>query len=220
MRAVSAGPSSTWPTGRAIPKSPRRPAVRSLSTTRSPGTAFAGHPTQPTRNHSMSLLNQILTGLAGNALGRPNLPQSSGGGSGGVIAALLPVVLGMLANRQGGMGGGLFPGSAGTGGGLGGAGGLGGLLEQFTQRGYGRQASSWVGTGPNEPLPPEALSDVFGQQQLADIASQAGVSEDEARTGLSQLLPEVVDHFTPGGQLGPQEQLLASIDDFARQMPR
>lgn len=148
-----------------------------------------------------------------------------GGGMNRVLIALLPVVLGMLANRQrGGMGGGFGGmGAGGYGGGMGGMGGLGGLgglLEQFTQRGYGSHANSWVGTGQNMQLAPDELSQVFDRQQLADIASQAGVSEDEARMGLSQLLPEVVDHFTPGGQLPEQNQLLSSIDEFERRLPR
>ena len=141
---------------------------------------------------------------------------------GNVVVALLPVVLGMLANRQGGGGGaGGFPamGLGGSGGG-GGLGGLGGLLEQLTQGGYGQQANSWVGTGRNEPISPQAWSDVFGSDRLAAIASQAGLSEDQARQGLSELMPEVVDRLTPEGQMPAQDRLLASIDDFERRMRR
>jgi uncharacterized protein YidB (DUF937 family) len=103
-------------------------------------------------------------------------------------------------------------------GGMGGMGGLGGLLEQLTRNGYGQQAASWVGTGPNEALPAQAWSDVFGSDQLAAIATQAGVSEDDARNGLSELMPQVVDRLTPQGQIPPQDQLLASLDDFARRL--
>ena len=98
--------------------------------------------------------------------------------------------------------------------------GLGGLLQQLTQSGYGQQANSWVGTGANEPLPPQAWSKVLAPEQLSAIASQAGISEDEARQGLSQLVPEVFDHLTPQGQLPPEDQLLASIDRFASRMGR
>lgn len=158
-----------------------------------------------------------------------------------VLMALLPIVLSLLANRRrggsmpgmgGGMGGlgGLLGGLGGRGasaGGLGGLGGLGalaglgglaGLLGQLGQHGYGQQVQSWVGTGENEPLPPEALSQVFDQQQLSEIASEAGVSEDEARLGLSELLPEVVDRFTPQGQLLGEDELNNSIDDFVRRL--
>src|SRR5687768_14196462 len=101
---------------------------------------------------AMGLLDQILGGLAGGGMGR--MPGAQAGGGGGLLMALLPVVLSMLAQRQRG-------GSGGTGG------GLGGLLEEFTRRGYGQQAQSWVGTGQNDPLPPQALDDVFGHDEIA-----------------------------------------------------
>lgn len=151
-----------------------------------------------------------------------------------VLMALLPIVLNLLANRRrggaapgmGGLGGllGGLGGRSAAGGGLGGLGalaglgGLAGLLGQLSQHGYGQQVQSWVGTGQNEPLPPEALSQVFDQQQLAEIAGEAGVSEEDARLGLSELLPEVVDRFTPQGQLLGEDELNSSIDDFVRQL--
>ncbi len=150
----------------------------------------------------MSLLSQILGGLAGGAAGRAPMGRSGMGGS-AVLMSLLPVVLGMLSNRGGGGGG---------------MGGLGGLIEQFTRSGYGSQANSWVGTGANEALPEDAVRDVFGEDQLSQIARQAGVSTDEARSGLSELLPDLVDHFTPQGELPATDQLSSSVDDFVRRL--
>jgi uncharacterized protein YidB (DUF937 family) len=164
----------------------------------------------------MGLLDQILGGLTGGMQGQGQAPtgQSFGGGGGAAMMALLPVVLSMLSNRGGGT-----VAAPVTGGGAG-MGGLGGLLQQLTQSGYGRQANSWVGTGANEPLPAQAWSKVLSPEQLSAIASQAGVSEDEARQGLSQLVPEVVDHLTPQGQVPPADELLASIDRFASRLGR
>ncbi|MDM0109344.1 YidB family protein [Variovorax sp. J22R24] len=155
----------------------------------------------------MGLLTQILGGLAGRALGGRDSQRGGGAGLSPVLMALLPVVLSMLQQR----------GQQGTGT-AGGAGGIGELLGQLTQRGYGRQADSWVGTGPNEALPPEAIEEVFGQDELHRIAQQAGVGDDEARSGLSQLLPDVVDHFTPSGSLPEGGQLSASLDDYLQRL--
>jgi uncharacterized protein YidB (DUF937 family) len=161
----------------------------------------------------MGLLDQILSGLTGGVQGQPQAPM---GGSGGAMAALLPIVLAMLSNRGGGVGSAGAPG-IGAGAGMG---GLGGLLQQLTQNGYGQQANSWVGTGANEPLPPQAWSKVLQPAQLSAIASEAGITEDEARHGLSQLVPEVVDRLTPQGQVPATDQLLASIDQFASRLGR
>ena len=172
----------------------------------------------------MGLLDQILGGLAGSVSGRsPMGNASAGGGMSSALVALLPVVLGMLANRQGGATGGAgFSPMAGLGGagGGGGLGGLGGLLQQLTQSGYGQQANSWVGTGRNEPIEPQAWSNVFGSDKIAAIAAQAGLSEEQTRHGLSELMPEVVDRLTPEGQMPAQDRLLASIDDFEKRLFR
>ena len=154
----------------------------------------------------MGLLTQILGGLAGNALGGRD-GQRRGGGMSPVLMALLPVVLSMLSQR-GRQGGGA----------AGGPGGIGDLIGQLTQKGYGHQADSWVGTGANEPLPSQAIDEVFGHDQLHRIAQQAGIGDDEARSGLSELLPDVVDHFTPGGSMPEGDQLSASVDDYLRRL--
>ena len=194
----------------------------------------------------MGLLDSILGGVLGNAMGQPAPRQAQpGAGGNSALMALLPVVLGMLMNRQGGQaaasgGGGLgdvlggMLGGRGTqsGGGLGdilggmlgggagnasGMGGLGGLLEQFQRAGYAEQANSWVSTGQNQPIPPDAIAQVFGNDTLAQIARQAGISEAEASQGLSQLLPEVVDRVTPNGAVPDLDQLAASVDSLLRQ---
>jgi uncharacterized protein YidB (DUF937 family) len=188
-------------------------------------------------------------GLGGQPRRAPAPAQAGAGGMGGIMMALLPVVLAMLANRGGGGaqpagtgggglgdilgqvlgGGGAQRGGGGMGdilgqvlgGGGGGAagggmGGLGGLLEQFQRVGYGEQASSWVGTGQNQPIPTDVIGQIFGQDGLAAIARQAGVSEQDASAGLSQLLPEVVDRVTPNGKVPDLDVLSASVDDLSR----
>lgn len=140
----------------------------------------------------MGGLGDLLSGLAG---GRQ---QTAEGGGGGLLTALLPVVVGMLANRSGGAAGG----------------GLDGLLRQFQAAGLGQQADSWVGTGPNMAVSPDDLARVFGRDQLAQIAAQAGIREDEAAGGLASLLPEFVNQLTPQGQVpasGEVDDALSSL---------
>jgi len=140
----------------------------------------------------MGLLDSMLGSVLG---GGGNQNQNSG------QAALINAVLQMIANR-GGSGGSL---GAGQGGGLG---GLGALIGALSQGGLGNAANSWVSTGQNLPISAEQLQSALGGGgMLGQLAQQAGMSTGDAATGLSQILPDLVDKLTPNGQLPQQDSL-------------
>jgi uncharacterized protein YidB (DUF937 family) len=164
----------------------------------------------------MGILDDLLGGLAGQAVGdraQQQQTRAPGGGAGmsQVLTALMPIVLQLLSNRGAG-------GGSGTGGGIGAAGGLGGLLEQLQRTGFGEQADSWVSRGANKPISPDAMTQVFGHEGLEQISRQAGISPEEASRGLSALLPEVVDRMTPDGAVPDADALAKSVDDFVRRL--
>ena len=80
-------------------------------------------------------------------------------------------------------------------------GGIEGILARMRQAGYGQQAQSWIGTGQNMPIDPSVLSQIFGREQMGQIAQQMGTSREEAQGELAQVLPRVVDEMTPQGQV-------------------
>jgi uncharacterized protein YidB (DUF937 family) len=93
------------------------------------------------------------------------------------------------------------PGGTGVGGLLGG--GLNELLDQFTKNGQGDAAKSWVGSGPNKDVSPPELKQAIGQDVLAALVAQTGLSQDELLARLSRELPSAVDKYTPDGRLPP-----------------
>lgn len=105
----------------------------------------------------------------------------SGSGSGNI---LLQLVLSMLQQQ----------------------GGLGGVLGKFREAGMGAQADSWVGTGQNMNISPNQLEQVFGSGALSDIASKLGMSQDQAGSAMSQVLPELINQLTPQGQVTPDSE--------------
>src|SRR5262245_9514983 len=190
-------------------------------------------PNPGNREVPMGILDDLLSGLAGQAPARQQQTRVPGGGGGmsQVLMALMPVVLQMLSNRGtgggSGSGGGLTDvlgqvlggGGRGAAGGLGGlGGGLGGLLEQMQRAGFSEEANSWVSRGENKPISPDAMSQVFGDDGLEQISRQAGIRPDEASRGLSALLPEVVDRMTPDGKVPDADALAKSVDDFVRRL--
>ena len=119
------------------------------------------------------------------------------------------------AGLPGGMGGGLSDVLKGGLGGLlaGGAagsvisGGLGDLLNQFQQKGHGDTANSWVSNGPNKQISPGDLASALGSDQINNLISQSGLSRDDLLAGLSQHLPDVINHLTPDGRLPSESEL-------------
>jgi uncharacterized protein YidB (DUF937 family) len=190
----------------------------------------------------MGLLDSVLGSALGGVLGQGQgqaQPSQGGGQNAALMAALLPVVLSMLKGQQGGGGGGLgnvlggmlgggqgggvlgsVLGGGQGGGSAGGLGGLGALLNGFQQAGMGDQVASWVGTGQNMPISAADVSKVLGSGAVAQIAQQAGVSQGDASAGLAVLLPQLVDHLTPKGQLPEGAQLEASLGGLLKQFGR
>ena len=116
-----------------------------------------------------------------------------GGGTGGGLGGLL----------TGGLGGLLAGGAAGSVI----SGGLGDLLNQLQQKGQGDAANSWVSNGPNKQIAPGDLANALGADQIDSLSSQSGLSRDDLLKGLSQYLPDVVNHLTPDGRLPNEDEV-------------
>jgi len=130
----------------------------------------------------MGLLDAVF-----GAVTRNQAAAGDGGGLGGIIGALvqnpqiLQAITGMLGND-------------------GSQGGLGGLMERFQQAGMGDVIRSWVGSGANQPISGEQLSQVLGSDTLSDLASKIGMDSGQVAGQLSQILPGLVDRLTPQGE--------------------
>jgi uncharacterized protein YidB (DUF937 family) len=125
------------------------------------------------------LLGEVMNGIQGRMPGTADNAAPAGGLAGGMgKGALLAMVLQLVQQN----------------------GGIGGILSRMQQSGYSGQAQSWIGTGQNQAIPPDALSQIFGGQ-LGHIAQQLGVSHEQAASEVSQVLPDVVDRMTPQGSI-------------------
>ena len=132
-------------------------------------------------------LQDMLGGLLGGG--------STGSRSGGINMGALVGVLGPLIAKflQGG--------------------GLSKLMQGAKANGLSAQADSWVGTGANEPLAPQDVRAVVGEDAVRQVAQEAGISEDEAADVLAAVVPQVVNGLTPNGQVPTDDE----VDDFLRQ---
>jgi uncharacterized protein YidB (DUF937 family) len=171
------------------------------------------HPSTQSNGGMSPMTMAILALLAWKAVkhfsgGQPNAaptqvpppPVNTGGGIGGGGGGLGNVL-------KGGLGGLLAGGAAGSVI----SGGLGDLLKQLQQGGQGETANSWVGKGPNKPIAPGDLASALGADQIDQLATQSGMSRDDLLNGLSQYLPQVVDHLTPDGRLPNDNEVSGRI---------
>ena len=86
-------------------------------------------------------------------------------------------------------------------------GGLGGLLDKLQKGGLADIANSWVGSGPNQPVPSSQLGSALGPDIIKTLAQRSGLPEEEITKQLAQVLPGVVDKLTPAGRLPTAAEL-------------
>ena len=80
------------------------------------------------------------------------------------------------------------------------SGGIGGVLSSFEHASLGGVAQSWIHEGPNQPVSADQVSQAL-PGPVGDLASQLGVSHQEAAGHLAGVLPQLMDHLSPGGQV-------------------
>jgi len=80
-------------------------------------------------------------------------------------------------------------------------GGLPGLVSAFEQNGLGGVVSSWTASGPNQPVSGGQIQNVLGSSQIQEVAAKLGLPPEVASGVIAQLLPSIVDHLTPNGEV-------------------
>jgi uncharacterized protein YidB (DUF937 family) len=123
----------------------------------------------------MGILDSIVSGLS-----------SSGAEPAGAVSssAVVSQVLAMLRGQGGATNG------------------LSNLLQAFESGGLGHLFQSWVGTGQNLPVSAQQIQNVLGNSGLMQrIAQATGMQPADVAQHLSVVLPQIVDHLTPNGQI-------------------
>ena len=131
----------------------------------------------------MGLMDSLIGAATNAAMGSltgKNQAQAGGSGTGGLDPQVLMGIIGALMNNSGG---------------------LSGILSKLQQNGLGDAAASWVGTGSNQPVSPDALGGALGPDLMDMIARQLGGSREQAAGTMADLLPGLIDRLTPQGQV-------------------
>lgn len=156
----------------------------------------------------MAGLGDILGGLLGGSKSSGSGASStSGGGLGSILggllggsgnqamlmAALLPLVLKMVKG-----------------------GGLGKILSGAKAQGLTSQADSWVGKGENQSVSADQVANVLGSDKVAKLAKKVGASQSDTAGALAKLLPQVINHVTPSGQVPEKGDLKSMLKELKK----
>ncbi|MGA9341062.1 MAG: YidB family protein [Rhodanobacteraceae bacterium] len=96
------------------------------------------------------------------------------------------------------------------------AGGISGLVSLFEQGGLGSHVRSWVSNGTNAALSGDQLAQTLQGSPLAPLLQEAaakfGMDPKQLTGQLAAMLPKVVDHLTPDGEVPQPGQVQSGIN--------
>jgi len=128
--------------------------------------------------------------VAGKLLG-----AFSGGGSD--YSGLIKLAMGMLTSKE--------------------TGGLSGLVESFNQKGLADIISSWISTGKNLPISADQIQQGLGEDRIRSLSDATGLSADDTKSKLAELLPDLIDKLTPEGRI-PEGGLMGQGMDILKKI--
>ena len=118
------------------------------------------------------------------------------GGMKGEHSGLIDSVMGMVTDKE--------------------SGGLAGLVNTFKERGLGDIISSWISTGRNLPISNDQVQQGIGKEQIQQLAEKMGLSPDDAKSRLAELLPDIIDKLTPEGKIPEGGFFEKTLDTFKK----
>jgi len=78
---------------------------------------------------------------------------------------------------------------------------LGSLLGGLQKSGLGDIAESWLGDGDNANISRSQIENMLGSDKIQAAAQQLGADQNDLLRGLQDMLPQVVDKSSSGGNL-------------------
>jgi len=89
-------------------------------------------------------------------------------------------------------------------------GGITAIIAKLRQGSLADAVASWIGSGENQPVSGESLQQGLGSDAISQLAAKLGVDPAQASAVLAGVLPQLVDHLSPGGQEPEAKGLLSA----------
>lgn len=76
------------------------------------------------------------------------------------------------------------------------------LIGQFAGNGgLSSLVGSWLGDGNNNPMGADQVSSIFGDSSIGAFAQKLGLDKETASSGLADMIPDLIDKNSKGGNL-------------------
>lgn len=95
---------------------------------------------------------------------------------------------------------------------------FGAIVSLLQQRGFGDILSSWLGDGANSPIDETSLENLLGQEKVSEAASQMGIETGALLGGLKDVLPQLIDQASSGGNLLDAIGNIGGLGDFTKKL--
>jgi uncharacterized protein YidB (DUF937 family) len=94
---------------------------------------------------------------------------------------------------------------------------IGNLVSSMSQNGgLAEVVGSWLGDGENMPIDSNTVSELFNSDQIGAFASQLGLDSSDASSLLADVVPNIVDQSSSGGNLLDSIGGIDGAMDFAK----
>ena len=84
------------------------------------------------------------------------------------------------------------------------------FVSGLGENGLGAIVGSWLGQGENKSISSEEITTLLGSDKVSEFASTLGITEESAKSALSEVIPRVVDQAT-SGEGGIMDEMLAQV---------
>jgi uncharacterized protein YidB (DUF937 family) len=95
------------------------------------------------------------------------------------------------------------------------SGGVQGLMNKFTHAGLGNVFSSWVGSGPRQPVTGDQIQQILGSERIKGLGAKLGVDPAQTSQLVAEHLPKIIDHLTPAGKIDPSINVRQGLGSVA-----
>jgi uncharacterized protein YidB (DUF937 family) len=90
------------------------------------------------------------------------------------------------------------------------------LLEKLRSANLDDKVKSWISKDKNQAVTPEQVKVALGDAEVKAVASEMGVTSDQAAGTIAKLLPTIIDKLTPDGLVPDPEALARKITGFLK----